>query len=173
MISGLSNYRKEKKMDDYLSKSPYQIFHQVIGLHHYRSHQLLENKGVYRGQPPLLFALHKKDGQSQKELSKELGVQPATITVMVKRMAKAGLIERKQDKEDQRISRVYLTREGERIRKQAVIITRQIEEECFGSLSEEENDTLKKLLFKVKENILSNCGDNCTHVCLKKEVTHE
>ena len=160
-------------MDDLLNNSPYQIFHQVVGLHHYRTHQLLENQGVYRGQPPLLFALHKEDGQSQKDLSEKLGVQPATIAVMVKRMAKTGLIERRQDKNDQRVSRVYLTHEGEKIRKQAAIITRKIEEECFGSLSEEENETLKKLLFKVKENILSNCGDNCTHVCFKKEVNHE
>lgn len=155
-------------MDACQAKSPYHIFHQVIGLHHYRTHQLLENQGVYPGQPPLLFALHKENGQSQRELSQKLGVQPATVTMMVKRMTKAGLIERKQDKEDQRVSRVYLTKEGEETRKRMAIIMGQIENECFGSLSEEEKETLKVLLCKMKENILSNCGDKDTHACFQK-----
>ena len=160
--------RKETHMDDYESKSPYHLSHQVIGLHHYRTHQLLENQGVYPGQPPLLFALHKEDGQSQKELAQKLRIQPATVTVMVKRMTKAGLIERRRDEEDQRISRVYLTPEGEKIRERAAVIVRKIEEECFGSLDEEEMETLKRLLFKMKENIINVCGDNCAHTCLRK-----
>lgn len=155
------------------SKSPYYMFHQVMGLLHHRTHQLLENQGVYPGQPPLLFALHKEDGQSQKQLSDKLGVQPATMTMMVKRMTKAGLIERKQDQEDLRVSRVYLTKEGEETRKRLAIIMGQIEKECFGSLSEEESKQLKKLLAKMKQNMLNVCGDKCPSVFLKKEVNHE
>ena len=154
-------------------KVTHRIFHQLIGLYHYRTHQLLENQGVYPGQPPLLFALHKEGGQSQKELSQKLGIQPATVTMMVKRMTKAGLIERKQDQEDQRVSRVYLTKEGEKTRKRLAIIMGQIENECFGSLSEEEIQTLNVLLLKMKENILSVCGDQCPHAYFKKDVNHE
>ena len=154
-------------------KSPYYMFHQVMGLLHHRTHQLLENQGVYPGQPPLLFALHKEDGQSQKELSDNLGVQPATMTMMVKRMTKAGLIERKQDQKDLRISRVYLTKKGKKARERLAIIMGQIEKECFGSLSEEESKQLKVLLAKMKENMLRACGDKCPHAYLKKEVNYE
>lgn len=160
-------------MDKDQFKSTHHLFHQVIGLYHYRIHQLLENQGVYPGQPPLLFALHKEDGQSQKELSQKLGIQPATVTMMVKRMTKAGLIERKQDQEDQRVLRVYLTKEGEETRKRVAIIMSQIENDCFGSLSKEEIDILKVLLLKMKKNILNVCGDQCPHVYLKKDVNHE
>lgn len=141
--------------------SPYEEFHQVIGLHHCVSRKLLEDQGVYPGQPPLLFALHKKDGQSQIELSKELGIKPATITMMVKRMVKAGLIKRKNDKEDQRITRIYLTKEGRIIRKRAVKIMREIENSCFGGLSDRENKLLKKLLVKVKANLLQEGSEVC------------
>ena len=66
----------------------------------------------YPGQPPLLLRLAREDGQSQKELAKHMHVQPATLTVMIDRMAKHGLLERKTDARDQRGSRVYLTDKG-------------------------------------------------------------
>ena len=160
-------------MAEYKTNSPYHILHQVVGLHHHRTHQLLENQGVYPGQPPLLFALYKQDGQSQKELSEKLGIQPATITMMVKRMAKTGLIERRQDKEDQRISRVYLTKEGEKTRKRVAVIVKELEDECFGNFTAEEKEVLGKLLSKMRENLLSVWGDKCPHPYLKKEVKYE
>ena len=51
----------------------------------------------------MLFALYKKDGQSQKDLAKQLNINPATITVMLTRMEKAGLLERRKDPDDQRV----------------------------------------------------------------------
>lgn len=155
-------------MDENKTNSPYHIFHQVIGLYHYRIHQLLENQGLYRGQPPLLFALHENDGQSQRELSEKLGIQPATITMMVKRMTKAGLIERKQDAEDQRIFRVYLTDEGKETRKRAAVIMKQLENECFGHISEDEKETLAKLLLKMQAGLKEACGDKYTQACFQK-----
>lgn len=146
-------------MDQYKNQSPYQVFHQVIGLHHCRSRELLEDQGVYPGQPPLLFALDKQDGQSQKQLSEALGIKPATITMMVKRMTKAGLVKRERDKEDQRVSRVYLTHEGKIIREKAAIILKQLEEECFASLSKEESQTLHELLAKMRDNLLEKGSD--------------
>ncbi|HHX60909.1 MAG TPA: winged helix-turn-helix transcriptional regulator [Epulopiscium sp.] len=160
-------------MDECQKNSPYHIFHQVIGLHHYRTHQLLDNQGAYPGQPPLLFALHKQDGQSQKELSEKLGIQPATITMMVKRMVKAGLIEKKQDQEDQRVSRIYLTKEGKDTRERVAIIAKKIEEECFSSLTDEDKEVFGKLLIKMRENLLAVCGDKCPLTYLKKDVKHE
>lgn len=145
--------------DSYKLESLYHIFHQVIGIHYYRTHKLLEKEGIYPGQPPLLFALNREDGQSQKELSQKLNIQPATITVMVKRMEKAGLIERKQDQQDQRISRVYLTDQGKIVQKKVAKIIKEIEKECFGNFTIEEQKIMNGLLSKLKENLLSVCGD--------------
>ena len=50
-----------------LSKdSLYYIFWEVIRFHYYRTHVLLEEIGVYPGQPPMLFILNQEDGLSQK-----------------------------------------------------------------------------------------------------------
>lgn len=148
-------------MDQYKKETAYELLRQVIGLHYCRSQKLLEEQGVYPGQPPLLFALHKEDGQSHKQLAEALSIQPATVTMMVKRMAKAGLIERKQDQQDQRVYRVYLTQEGERIRKKVALTMQDIENDCFGTLSKEEKETLYQLLAKMRDSLLD-----------KEEVTY-
>jgi len=147
-------------MQDKKSGSPYHMLHQVRGLHHCRTHKLLDKLGVYPGQPPLLFALHKQDGQSQKELSEKLSIQPATITMMVRRMTKAGLLERRQDTKDQRISRVYLTEQGKDVRKKVAAAVDEIEKECFKDFTEQEEELLGRLLFKMKQNLIEACEKN-------------
>lgn len=136
--------------------SLYYIFLEVLRLHYYRTHVLLDEIGVYPGQPPMLFILNKKDGQSQKEIAKTLNLKPSTITVMLKRMENANVVIRKPDPNDQRISRVYLTDEGRAICKKAVEVMKVIEEESFGNFSGEEKELLKKLLLKMKDNLNLN-----------------
>ena len=138
-----------------LSKdSLYYIFLEVIRFHYYRTHVLLEEIGVYPGQPPMLFILNQKDGQSQKELANKLKIKPSTITVMLKRMEKANLIVRKKDDKDQRVSRVYLTEKGKKVCEDTIKVVKQIERECFKDFTEEEKETLKSLFLKMKNNII-------------------
>ncbi len=138
-----------------LSKdSLYYIFLEVIRFHYYRTHVLLEEIGVYPGQPPMLFILNQEDGLSQKKLANKLKIKPSTITVMLKRMEKANLIVRKKDDKDQRISRVYLTEKGKKVCEDTIKVVKQIERECFKDFTEEEKETLKSLFLKMKNNII-------------------
>ncbi|WP_352418978.1 MarR family transcriptional regulator [Proteiniborus sp.] len=133
--------------------SLYYIFLEILRLHFYRTHVLLDEIGVYPGQPPLLFILNKKDGLSQSEIATNLDVKPSTITVMLRRMEKANLVERKQDMEDQRISRVYLTDEGRETCNKAMKIMKKLEEECFGNFTVEEKVVLRRLLMQMRDNL--------------------
>lgn len=132
------------------------MFLEIIRLHYNRSHTLLDEIGIYHGQPPVLFILNKNDGQSQKELATKLKLAPATITVMVKRMEKANLVERRQDTEDQRVSRVYLTEEGREACKKAIEVMKDLDEECFGNFTVEEKVLLRRLLMQLRNNLRTN-----------------
>ena len=77
----------------------------------------LKGLGIHPRQMPILAVLWKEDGCSQKELASQLGVKPPTVTVSIQRLEKIGIIVRKQDEKDQRISRIYLTEEGKAILK--------------------------------------------------------
>lgn len=140
---------------DILDKdSLYFLFLEIQRLHYYRTHVLLEEIGVYHGQPPMLFILSKHDGLSQKELADMLKVKASTITVMLKRMEKSNLVMRKQDSQDQRVSRVYITEEGLKLCKKASEVMKVIENECFGNFTTEETVILRRLFLQMKDNLI-------------------
>lgn len=134
--------------------SLYYIFLEVLRRHYNLTHTLLNNIGIYPGQPPMLFALNKKDGQSQKELAHKLNLKPATITVMVKRMEKENLVVRRQDDKDQRISRVYLTKKGKEMFKKTNEVINNIEKICFQNFTPEEKLLLRRLFMQMKQNLI-------------------
>ena len=45
---------------------------QICRLHHARAHALLEEIGLYRGQPPVLRALWEEEGRTHSELAARL-----------------------------------------------------------------------------------------------------
>lgn len=132
----------------------YFVLGEIMRLHYLRLHSLLDDIGLYPGQSRLLFVLvHHGDGLSQREISEKLNIAPATLTVMIKRMEKEGLISRQQDPSDQRISRVYITDGGRKVFKESLVILDTISNDCFGSLTADEKDELNNLLKKVKDNL--------------------
>lgn len=147
-------------MDYHDPDSLQHIFYQVIRLHHQRSHMLLDKVGVYPGQPFLLFALYHRNGQSQKDLANKLNIKASTIATMVKRMEKVGLIERRQDFEDQRVSRVYITEKGMEVCKEVDKIRKVIEIESFSNFTEEEQMLLRRLLMQMRDNLKKVCNNS-------------
>jgi DNA-binding MarR family transcriptional regulator len=131
---------------------------QVCRLHHARARALLEGIGLYRGQPPLLFALGEKDGRAHSELAEHLHVQPATITKMVKRVERAGFVERRRDSEDQRVSRVYLTERGQAIQEEAKRMLYVLEGEMLAGFTSEDHVLLRQFLAHIRDNLMQATG---------------
>lgn len=129
------------------------LFSQICRLKHARVHTLYESLGLYRGQPRMLRALWEQEGLTHTELSRQLRVQPATITKMLQRMEKAGFVERRQDPDDQRVSRVYLTAAGRAVREDVQQVWRRLEEEAFASFTEEESLLLRQLFLRIRDNL--------------------
>ncbi len=122
-------------------------------LHFSQVHTLLAQIGVYRGQPPILYILCKKDGVMQKEIADSLNLTPATITDTLQRMEKARLLERRTDPEDGRISRVYITEKGKEVKKQVDDIIKNIDEETFKGLTVEEKQLFRQLVLRMITNL--------------------
>lgn len=133
--------------------SLYFTFLNTSRMHYLRTHILLSEIGVYHGQPPLLFTLEKHNGLSQREIADILNIAPPTITVMLARMEKAGIIFKKKDSKDGRISRVYLTEEGKKLCKETKKATKTLSEESFNGFTKKEKEDFKKLLDKMSKNL--------------------
>ena len=90
---------------------------------------------------------------TQSELAQEICVQPATLTRSLDRLTRAGLVERRLDAEDQRMSRVYLTDEGRALHAPIEQIWHDLEAWSFANLTIEERLLLRRLLLEDNASI--------------------
>jgi MarR family transcriptional regulator, organic hydroperoxide resistance regulator len=132
---------------------------QVAHLHHHRVHELLEGLGLYRGQPPVLFALWEQEGLTHSELAGRLHNTPATTTRMLQRMENAGFITRRADAVDQRVSRVYLTESGRAVQSRVEAVLQTIEAETFAGFNPEECAQLHRFLNRLRDNLRMAIGE--------------
>lgn len=108
--------------------------------------------GIHPGQISFIMLLSQHEDMSQKEIAEELQVKPPTVNVMVQRMEKAGIIGRKHDQEDQRVTRVFLTEKGQEMKK---LVARQVEKnETY--VQKGFTDTEKCLFRRFMEQIIEN-----------------
>lgn len=126
---------------------------QVSRLHHHRAHELLDKIGLFRGQPRVIDLLTEQDGLTHRELAEQLEVTPATVTKMIQRMEKAGFLQRKADANDQRVSRVCLTKAGRIVHSNLQAFQQQMDSDSFHGFSEEEKAVMRGFLQRVRENL--------------------
>jgi MarR family transcriptional regulator, 2-MHQ and catechol-resistance regulon repressor len=77
-----------------------------------------------------------------------------SVSTILDRMAIAGLVERVEDPQDRRTYRVRVTKKGQSFSKAEIEHRSELIKEIMGSLSEEETQTLIKLLTKVRMQAL-------------------
>jgi MarR family transcriptional regulator, transcriptional regulator for hemolysin len=65
--------------------------------------------GMTRAQWAVLLQLERREGLKQSELAEALDIQPITLTRLVDRLCRNGLIERRADPNDRRAKQLYLT----------------------------------------------------------------
>lgn len=129
------------------------LFYRACKLRRIRACEMMEKAGLFRGQPFLLSCLWQNDGLTHSELANQAGVQPATISVALQRMEKAGLIERQPDRVDQRVSRVFLTDSGRDIRPAVEEFWQELETSTFSGFNPQEIDQFRALLQRIYNNL--------------------
>ena len=114
---------------------------------------LLAEHGLHVGQEMVLVELWESDGLRGGELAARLGVEPPTVTKMLRRLEDCGLVERRPDPSDARSFRVYLTDRGRDLEGHVAGCWEHAEEMLLASLSEEDRRTFYGLLVRVKSNL--------------------
>ncbi len=126
---------------------------QVCKAHYSRARALLDEIGLYRGQQFVLCTLWTQEGITHSELAEVLHVHPATVTNALKRMERAGFVDRRPDPADQRVSRVYLTDAGREIQGAVERLWNELEEETMAGFDDAEREMLEHLLERVCGNL--------------------
>lgn len=118
-----------------------------------RSRALMSEIGIHCGQGIALRQLWRKDGITQSELAHSLHITPATVTTALQRMERIGLIERRPDERDQRVSRVFLTGKGRSLREKVEENWRMLENQMLADFSGVEKDAMREYLLRVRANL--------------------
>jgi len=108
---------------------------------------------IYVGQDHLLWQLWRKDGATQTELCELMGCEPPTLTNMLKKLEEYGLVTKKKDLSDARVTRVFLTNEGRALENPIMEIWRNHQKKMLKDISIEDQSTLKRLLLHIDANI--------------------
>jgi DNA-binding MarR family transcriptional regulator len=122
----------------------------VCKAHRGRVGGMLAEVGLHVGQEMVLIELWQADGLRGGELACRLGVEPPTVTKMLRRLEDLGLLERRPDPADARSFRVYLTERGRALEDPVLRRWEQAEARTFGVLEPSERRELGRLLRKVR-----------------------
>lgn len=151
-------------------------FLKISHMYFAKSFSQMAEYGIHPGQLSMLKLLGVQDGLSQSEICRALKIKPSTAAVSLKRLEKAGLIARRPDQKDQRVTRVFITEETKEIGRS--VMRRQAENEkiMLRGFSEAEVCLLKRFLQQILDNteLLSEkpAADPC-HTMLKDEEEGE
>ncbi|MQW29132.1 MarR family transcriptional regulator [Sinorhizobium meliloti] len=109
--------------------------------------------GLYAGQDGVMLALAETDGLTAGALAGKLGVKAPTMTRTIGRMEAQGFLERRPDRDDARLTKVYLTELG-RDRLQIIAEAGQHSEKlATRGLTDKQVRTLMRLLRAVDSNL--------------------
>jgi len=123
--------------------------------HRTASEDALGKAGLHAGQANVLFCLWDRDGLSQAEITRTLGIAPPTVNVLVSKLEEQGLVESRQCPNDGRLRRIHLTEEGRGKREVAEKIILELDSAILGGLSDIERNTALLILEKIANNL---CG---------------
>ena len=94
----------------------------------------------------VLRPLHERPGISATELRRQLVLDKTLISKNLAYLEQRGLIQRELDPADNRVQRLFLSEEGERVWRVSERLGRQMEAEMFGELSPQQWSQLHRLL---------------------------
>ena len=149
--------QKEKGMGfcRHPNPTPPMLVNEIARLFHARMKQY-ELTGVMSQDSARLImrALAREDGVSQLHLATVTHLKTPTVSVTLRRMEEEGLVRRESDKMDLRMTRVYLTEKGRSHNRAVFERLHRLDEELMQGFSEEETEAFRKLLERMRDNIL-------------------
>lgn len=80
----------------------------------------LASHGVTLGQWGVLIFLWVQDGQTQRELSRQVAIEEASMVHAIDRMERDGLVQRVRNEQDRRQINIFLTEKGRALRDQLI-----------------------------------------------------
>jgi DNA-binding MarR family transcriptional regulator len=124
-------------------------------LHRKTVESLVGKLGWQHTQHRILIYLHlnSHNNPSQRDISEFLQVTPAAVTVTLKKMEKAGLIERSVSNEDNRVHQISISPYGQRIVRATNLVFDLMDQAVFKGFEQEDLKIFIAYLDRIQANI--------------------
>jgi DNA-binding MarR family transcriptional regulator len=106
----------------------------------------------------LLANLEREDGQTLAALSRRMLVTAGNLTGLVDRAERDGVVERRADPRDRRLSRVFLTAKGRDLIAEILPLHAAHVAELLAGLDATERRDLRRLLGRLRDSLASDTG---------------
>ncbi|WP_044640104.1 MarR family winged helix-turn-helix transcriptional regulator [Risungbinella massiliensis] len=107
------------------------------------------SKKVTRSELIALFMLKQRGEATMSQLASDMGLQKSTLTNIRQRLTRRGLIQHYRDANDQRITRIRLTADGEEFANRILETMNRMLQKMKDALTSDELEQLIVLLLKV------------------------
>ena len=111
--------------------------------------------------PPQLFlltSLGKQDGLRGCDLAQQVCLDSSSLTGLIDRTEKLGLVERRPDPDDRRAQRIFLTQAGNRrladLQPVVADVQHRVQQEFFSGYSADEVETFMSMLQKIRTEVV-------------------
>jgi len=108
---------------------------------------------LYFGQMPILEFVKNHDNCTQRDVADFLQVSPPSIATSIKRMQKAGLLEKSADDKDLRYNRIRITDKGREISEKCRKDLDAVDEMMLSGFNEQECELLNGFLDRIINNL--------------------
>ena len=115
--------------------------------------QSLEPTGLSIGQPKILAFLKSHEGLCQKDIAAACQIEPGTLTVLLNRMEKQGLLMRCYQNGNRKTRYVYLTDRGREIAAEVVACFYEVERLAFTDVPEADRAVFARVCEQIRQNL--------------------
>ena len=109
--------------------------------------------GLNSGQPRILQYISKHQGCLHKDVAKNCGLDPSTITNSVNQLVKKGLLRREIFDSNRRETHLYVTETGHEIVQQCNKMMEEFDKQCMAGFTEEEKYWFEHCMKKLYKNM--------------------
>lgn len=135
------------------------LLQQCHRAHRARLAAMLAPHGLHAGQEALLLVVWAQPGLRQAALADRLGVEPPTVSRMLERLERAGLVQRRRDAHDGRLWRIHPTPRSRLLEASVRRGTEELEQLVRGTLGEGGSEHLRRLLVAATDALAATESD--------------
>ena len=120
---------------------------------HRRLMEGLAETELSTGQPKVLAYLKAHEGSCQKEIAAACQLEPGSLTVLLNRMEKQGMLERRMEGNNRRSRHIYLSDNGRQLAALVAADFQAVEKLAFSGISSEESAAFERICRRIIDNL--------------------